>query len=429
MTRSDQDHAASSPDELAELIREAVASDPGLFLGSAPASELPGKSFGRFTGLAIVGEGGFGTVHRAFDPKHGRLVALKIPYRRNAVEPEMLRRFQTEAEAVAKIDHPGIAPLFETGEAEGLPYLASAYCEGRNLWDLTRERVVRGQPLAPAEAARIALAISRALGAAHDQGVVHRDVKPSNVILQPASESADATVGGESFRVRVIDFGLAKLLQGAETHTRTDHQLGTPPYMAPEQFSRRFGPISECTDVYGLGATLFALLAGRPPFAAEEAAELYARILAEEPDSLRNLRPDVPKGLEVICRRCLEKEPVDRYASMRDVAEDLERFLAGKPVEGGRTWLRKAIRRASRRSSIATVAGIALAVAAPLVWAGVDLWVTGDPLFSLHATSDLADELNRNRGLSSVPGSFVSFLTDTARAPVAAAGVIGAILL
>jgi WD40 repeat protein len=332
---------------LTGLVHQALAVD-----AAAPppeAAEFEGMPFGRFESLTTAGLGGFGCVYRAYDPVHSRFVALKIPGRRSVVDPDALQRFRIEMEAGAKIDHPGFVPLFEVGEHEGLPYLVSAFCEGRNLAQWKRQLAAEGRVFDPTFAARIVLAIARATGAAHEMGVIHRDVKPSNVILQPTVSAADVEMDGTHYRVRIVDLGLAKLTESSVELTRTDFRIGTPLYMAPEQVSRSFGPITARTDVYGLGATLYSLAAGREPFTGSNDVDLFAQVVAEAAPPIAKVRPGVPKALAAICHRCLEKAPADRYSSMLDVAKDLERYIEGRRVHASRAWIWKAMRRAARR--------------------------------------------------------------------------------
>jgi eukaryotic-like serine/threonine-protein kinase len=353
-------------EQLAGLVRDALEPESTTFaVDNLPElNDLEGKSFGRFQSLELVGYGGFGSVYRAFDPRHNRRIALKIPYRRIALDATMVRRFQIEAEAAAKLDHPGIVPLYEVGTVDSRPYIASAYAPGLNLSQWRKRLSSQGRNFEPRAAAFVAKAVARAMEVAHSHGVIHRDLKPSNIILQPAAGSADVEIDGVSYWVRIIDFGLAKLGEGVSDLTRTDIHLGTPHFMAPEQFTRRFGSISLLTDVYGLGATLYTVLAGREPFAGEEQLDLFGRILVDSPEPPSTLRPEVPGDLSAICRRCLEKAPTDRFGSMRELADDLERFLHGRRVKADGSWISKAVRGVRRRSTLTKALVLAIAISA-----------------------------------------------------------------
>jgi len=412
--KPDPELSADQVARLADLVHQA------LHVGDRESENQPlreppefeGTSFSRFEDLTAVGVGGFGCVYRAYDPRHARVVALKIPYRKVVVEPESLRRFRTEVEAAARIDHPGIVPLYEVGEEDGRPYLVSAYCDGENLAQWRKKLAAEGRTLDPTAAARIAMAVARAMATAHDQGVIHRDIKPSNVILQPAGAPADVAIDGASYRVRIVDFGLAKLAETSGELTRSDLRIGTPLFMAPEQISRRFGLISEQTDVYGLGATLYTILTGREPFAGRDAVELFAHVVSETPPPLARVRRGIPKGLDAICRRCLEKSAADRYPTMQATAEDLERFLVGRRVRARLLWLRKAFKGAMRRRTllIAIALGVALTLATTAGKSGY-AWVQriqGERQAESQKAKTLADEKTEAQYIAALPEAFAN---------------------
>ena len=220
-----------------------------------------------------------------------------------------VQRFLAEAEAAAKLDHPGIVPIFEVGEHEGQHYFSMGYVKGLSL-----ARKVAAGPLPPHEAAELTKKVARAVGYAHEQGVIHRDLKPANVLLDQDGQP------------RVTDFGLAKRVEGDSDLTATGQVLGTPSYMPPEQAEGKLSQIKETTDVYSLGAILYTLLTGRPPFQADNAFDTLMQVIQRDPVSPRLLNHKVPRDLETICLKCLEKESGRRYASAQELCDELERF-------------------------------------------------------------------------------------------------------
>jgi serine/threonine protein kinase len=266
--------------------------------------------------LGEVGRGGMGVVYKARQLSLNRLVALKL-IRDGALAGSQERaRFRIEALAAARMRHPNIIPIYEVGEHQGRPYFAMELAEGGSL-----DARLAGRPQPDHQAAGLIRALALAVQHAHEQNIVHRDLKPANILL---------TADGEP---RITDFGLAKRLDGESTALTEDGAvLGTAGYMAPEQAAGRVREIGPLADVYALGAILYELLTGRPPFQAESWNQLLDQVLHEEPASPARLRPDVPRDLETICLKCLEKEPGRRYAAAVDLADDLGRWLAGKPV-------------------------------------------------------------------------------------------------
>ncbi len=265
--------------------------------------------------LEIVGEGGMGVVFKARQLGLGRVVALK------RIRPEALAgrdgpaRFRREAEAVARLRHPNIVPIYDVGRLDGVPYYAMEFVEGGSL-----AQRLRAGPTTPGEAARLIEALARAVEHAHHMGVIHRDLKPGNVL-----------VGPDLLSPKISDFGLAKR-EGDGSRTETGAILGTPNYMAPEQAegnSARIGPLS---DVYALGAILYEMLTGRPPFSAASTIETLELVRQAEPTAPRRIKRDVPRDLETIALKCLEKSPARRYDSARSLADDLRRFLDGEPI-------------------------------------------------------------------------------------------------
>ncbi len=279
---------------------------------------------GRFELLRELGRGGQGIVYLARDPFLRRNVALKMPRPEVLVTPEMRRRFLREGHAAAALSHANVLAVFEAGEVGPVCYLAQAYCSGPSLaaW-----RAGQTAPVDVRLAAELVAELADGVAHAHAKGVLHRDLKPSNVLLEPREGA-----GPLPFTPKLTDFGLAKVLEADAEHTNTGVPLGTPAYMPPEQArgeSARLGPAS---DVYGLGAILYELLIGEPPYRGASQIEVMQKVIAEEPAPLRRLRRGVPRDLEAICLRCLEKQPARRYATAANLAEDLRRYLHGEPT-------------------------------------------------------------------------------------------------
>jgi WD40 repeat protein/serine/threonine protein kinase len=309
-----------------------------------PTAAPPPRELGRFRVVRVLGRGGFGVVYLADDPRLGRQVALKVPRPEVLLTPELRQRFAREARAAARLSHPHIVPVFESGEAGPFCFLVASYCAGGTLARWLADR----QQLLPARAAAaLAAILAMAVQHAHEHGVLHRDLKPANVLLEPLGDGQAKPCPGFDFRPRIGDFGLAKFLEAVEDEsdlpvagaagpeeqtTRTLALLGTPAYMAPEQAEGRRGDIGPATDVYGLGALLYELLTGRPPFHGANAVQTLRRVVTDEPVPPRRLRPDVPRDLEAICLKCLEKAPARRYASAAALTYDLLRFRQGWPT-------------------------------------------------------------------------------------------------
>ena len=273
-------------------------------------------TFGDYELLEEIGRGGMGIVYRARQKSLNRIVALKTIIAAQLATDEQVSRFRTEALSAARLKHPHLVTVHHVGEYEGQPFFCMEHVEGRNLRD-----VIGGQPLEFRRAARYLKAAAEGIQYAHEQGVQHRDLKPSNVLLDSSDQP------------RITDFGLAKLAEEEATQiTVSGAILGTPSYMPPEQAEGRRGQISERSDVYSLGAILYEMVAGVPPFRGETHAETLAQVIMSEPVPPRAINPRVPMDLETICLRCLEKEPARRYASAGELAADLGRFLEGDPI-------------------------------------------------------------------------------------------------
>lgn len=283
--------------------------------GSAPPSGAPRQCFGDYELLGEIGRGGMGVVYRACQRQLNRIVALKMILAGQFATADDVKRFHTEAEAVAHLDHPGIVPIFEVGEHDGRHFFSMSYVAGHSLADETA-----AGPLDPRRAAHLLQAVAEAVHYAHQNGIIHRDLKPANILLDQQQQP------------RVMDFGLAKHVTGDSGLTATGQVLGTPSYMPPEQAAARSEQIGPRSDVYALGAILYETLTGRPPFKAATPVDTLLQVLDAEPVPPRLLNRSVPRELETITLKCLQKEPALRYATAQDLADDLRRFLAGDPI-------------------------------------------------------------------------------------------------
>lgn len=291
----------------------------------------PLREFGNYEIQSELGRGGMGVVYLARQKDLNRSVALKTLT--GHYGPDELRRFLEEAETAAGLHHTNIAHIYEVGEHEGIPFFSMEYVEGGSLADELRKK-----PPSPRQTAQLLIQVARALHHAHQNGIVHRDMKPANVLLDPDGVP------------KVADFGIAKRLNEDSNLTRTGAIIGTPTYMAPEQAKGQSRHVGPRADIYSFGAILYEMLAGRPPFLPEDSEEpITLRVLSEQPVSPAWHRPETPRDLETICLKCLEKEPRDRYASAAEVAEDLRRFLddesiLAKPpstIGSGVRWVRR----------------------------------------------------------------------------------------
>jgi WD40 repeat protein/tRNA A-37 threonylcarbamoyl transferase component Bud32 len=335
-----------------------------------------------FEVVGVLGRGGMGVVYKARQPRLKRFVALKMVLSGRHTEGEELARFRREVEAGARLSHPNVVQVFEVGEVRGAPYVALELVEGGSL-----EARLRQGPLEPREAAALVEVISRAVQFAHQHGVVHRDLKPGNVLL-----TADGTP-------KVADFGLAKRLDDAgQTHTRTGALMGTPCYMAPEQAAGRWRDVGTAADVYALGGILYACLTGQPPFKGATALETAGQVLTDDPVRLSRIRPGVPRDLEVICLVCLRKEPARRYPSAHALADDLARFLAGEPIHARPASLgERAVKWARRRPFAAGMA--LLGVLALVGFLAGAVWHTATVQAERRKVREKALELDEQRKL------------------------------
>lgn len=309
-----------------------------------PAAGLRVRYFGDYELLEEIARGGMGVVYKARQVSLNRPVALKmILAGQLATEPE-IRRFRTEAEAAANLQHPNIVAIHEVGEHEGRQYFSMDLVEGSALSDLGRDRSI-----SPRRAAGYVKTVAAAVHFAHQRGTLHRDLKPANILID------------ESDQPRITDFGLAKQLGRDHNLTEEGTIMGSPSYMAPEQAAGRLADVGPVSDVYALGAVLYELLTGQPPFLAPTPLATLRKVLEDAPVAPRVLNPDVPVDLETICLKCLEKRPVDRYGSAQAVVDDLGRFLDQEPIHARpATRLRKAESWVRRHPWLITGAAVTL---------------------------------------------------------------------
>ena len=360
------DHLAAPPDACEDAHKRLPAT-------AQPPSELPSTIFepkpeGRFGKYLLEGElgrGGMGVVYKARQSDLGREVALKMILSSHLASSEALGRFQEEARAAAGLTHPNIVTVYEAGQIEGQPYFAMQYIAGSSL-----SQRIRSGLMDTHDAAKVVLAIAEAVSHLHRHGIIHRDLKPSNILLDEA---------GTPY---VTDFGLVKVLSGDSHRTTSGAIVGTPSYMSPEQAAGRrdLGP---ATDVYSLGAILYELLTGRPPFREENPLDTLVQVLESEPVPPRKLRPQVPADLQLICLRCLEKSPTERFASAEALAKTLDAFLKGEDTGVSLPGIRYRVRHWSRREPALVSRLVMLAIC--LVVAQTSYSVGNEATLAIHA--------------------------------------------
>ncbi|MBI5367575.1 MAG: protein kinase [Planctomycetes bacterium] len=331
---------------------DTIVDQPSAIPGAEFAPDGTPVRLGEFRILRELGRGGMGAVYEAEQTTLRRRVAVKVLPASLAATPSGRERFRREAEAVARLDHPGIIKVFAIGEEQGTPYFAMELIDGRNLDD-----VLRHEKISFERAATLVRDAALALSYAHGHGVIHRDVKPANLMVTPAA------------RVLVSDFGLARV-EGSAALTVAGATFGTPSYMAPEQAAGRTDQVDHRTDVYGLGATLYELTTGKRPFDGPSAEVVIHCVQSADPTAPRRINPRIPVDLETICLRALEKEPGRRYAEAADLAEDLTRFIHGEPIQAKRIgWAGTAVRAVRRNRALSAVAAAGVAaVAMTLAW-------------------------------------------------------------
>jgi tetratricopeptide (TPR) repeat protein/tRNA A-37 threonylcarbamoyl transferase component Bud32 len=381
--------APKEPD--ADADTQEVAEDPSLGCGPRPqrtaapepdlsgvtiATHTPGgpapvdratdvhqvlRAFGDYELLQELARGGMGVVYKARQRKLGRLVALKMILAGQLASDADVQRFYTEAAAAAQLDHPGIVPVYEVGQQEGQHFFSMGYVEGGSLAGSLKDG-----PLPPREAAVLVRKIAEAVAYAHGRGIIHRDLKPANVLLDRDGQP------------RVTDFGLAKRLTGDSQLTGTGQVMGTPSFMPPEQAQGKIEEIGPAADVYALGALLYCLITGRPPFQAASVMETLRQVLEEEPVAPRQLNRAVDRDLETICLKCLQKQSAKRYGSAQALADDLRRYAAGeailaRPVGGGERLWRWCRRNPRFAGAIAAISLLLLVVSVGSTWAALTI--------------------------------------------------------
>jgi eukaryotic-like serine/threonine-protein kinase len=377
--------------------------------------------------LSELGRGGMGVVYQAWQIRLKRMVALKMISAGPLAGEVERKRFLIEIEAAARLRHPHIVPIYEVGELEGRPYFSMEYAEGGTL-----ARRLAGTPVPARQAAQILELLARAMDYAHSRGIIHRDLTPANVLLQrdftagrrqgeerrqgdgetrrQGEQAADSVSLSPGLRVslssltpKISDFGLAKIvIDGGATQTRTGAVLGTPSYMSPEQATGKSHEIGPATDIYALGAILYELLTGRPPFRAATSLDTVLQVAAEEPVPPTRLQPRIPGDIETICLKCLQKEPRSRYESALALAEDLERFQQGQPILARPISSAERLVRWGRRNP--TIAALAGAVGLLLILAAIGssvaaLWLKRERDDAVAAREDAVQNLARGRKL------------------------------
>jgi serine/threonine protein kinase len=320
-------HGGSTPRPAESESQKQLAEPPQI-----PGYEIEGE----------LGHGGMGVVYQARQLMLNRRVALKMIASASASRPDEVSRFRREAESAAQLQHPNIVQIYEVGQQGRNPFLVLEYVAGGSL-----AQQLAGQPQPPRKAAELVQTLARAMHVAHGRGIVHRDLKPANVLV-----GADGTP-------KITDFGLAKRLDDEVGQTKSGVVMGTPSYMAPEQARGQIQEISPVTDVYALGALLYEMLTGRPPFRAPTSVDTVHQVLFDDVVPPARLQPNLPRDLETICLKCLEKEPKRRYASALELAEELRRFLAREPIlaKPSSVWQR-GVKWARRRPALASLVGV-----------------------------------------------------------------------
>ncbi len=362
------DRSASTADLDCGAEAPSSADSSTLLVGTPRATP---SRFGDYELLAEVARGGMGVVYKARQVSLNRIVAVKMILAGQLAGPEEVKRFQAEAEAAANLDHPGIVPIHEVGCHAGQHYFSMGYVEGPSL----AKRLTEG-PLTPCRSAALVRHVAEAVHYAHGHGIIHRDLKPANILLDESRDEpmhgtvtdqstrrtpcSDSQVSMLGARPRITDFGLAKRVAGDCRLTTSGAVLGTPSFMPPEQASGKLDQISALSDIYALGAILYTCLIGCPPFEADTPLDTVMQVLESEPVAPRRLQRSIPRALETITLKCLEKNPGRRYATAQHLADDLGRFLSGEPISARPLGLFGRVQRWARRFPALAVTMVAL---------------------------------------------------------------------
>lgn len=324
---------------------------------------------GRFRIKKELGRGGHGIVFLAFDPLLKRQVALKVPRPENLISRSKRDRFQREAQLAARLDHPNLLQIFEIGEIGPITFLVTAYCPGQSLSVWLKSQ---STPLAPDKVVQFLLPLVDAVSFMHAHGVIHRDIKPGNILLDQSLEATSSRAGSSVGIPKLTDFGLSVLSDLSERQTRTGSVIGTLAYMAPEQVEAKDGSIGPKLDIYSLGIVLYECLTGRLPFDGSTEADLMRRLLTDDPISPRRLRQAISRDLEVICLKCIEKEPSQRYASAAELVADLRSYLAGEPIRAKPAGpMQRLTKWARRRPAVASLTLVTFLTFCTIIGMGV----------------------------------------------------------
>ncbi|MBA3651362.1 MAG: protein kinase, partial [Chthoniobacterales bacterium] len=385
------------------MFEAALGMSPESEIADGPGSATPATTslgeFGEYELLEEIGRGGQGVVFRARQKSPNRIVALKVIALGQWATKAHLRRFRREAEAAACLDHPGIVPIYEVGERDGSCYFSMKLIEGGQL-----DEVVSQAPLSIRQAAQLIAQIARTVHHAHGFGIIHRDIKPGNVLLDTQGLP------------HLTDFGLARLVEADSTVTRTLEVMGTPSYMAPEQATGNNAEVGRATDVYGLGAVLYQLLTGHPPFAGGTTYETIKLLLETEPRPPRLWNRKIDRDLSTICLKCLEKDPARRYSSALALAEDLEHWLKHEPIAARRTgFVTRSTKWMRRNPTSALLAAALVALATAVGW---NLWkseVTQPPLTTGIAVLPFENLSEQKENAAFVDGLQDDILTKLAK--------------